>query len=418
MDGISQAERVIFHCDCNCFYASAELLSHPELRDVPVAVCGSKDDRHGIILAKNEAAKRFGIQTAETAWSAKRKCPDVVFLPPHRDLYRELSRKVNAIYARFTDRIESFGIDEDWLDMTHTWHFFGNTPEETAHRIRETVKAETGLTISVGVSFNKVFAKLGSDYKKPDAVTVISTENFRSIVWPLPVGALLYVGQATQNTLLSIGVKNIGQLAAVSDDILRAKLGRFGPQLGSYARGEDTSPVIPASERPEAKSVGNGMTFARDLVSSEDIRAGLIALSDEVAYRLRKSGLYAGAVQVVIRDPDFKSISRQKQLDTPTHLAQDISRAALELVTANRRAGSPIRMLTVTAMNLSDGKQAQQLSLFETETKRDEKRERLEHSLDSIRKKYGRSCIASGSVIKNDIGLEDLEFSQDPSGPV
>lgn len=409
------AERVIFHCDCNCFYASAELLSHPELRDVPVAVCGSRDDRHGIILAKNEAAKRYHIQTAETAWSAKRKCPQLVFLPPHRALYRSLSRTINAIYARFTDRMEAFGIDEDWLDMSHTWHFFGNTPEQAAHRIRETVKAETGLTISVGVSFNKVFAKLGSDYKKPDAVTVISRENFRTLVWPLPVGSLLYVGQATARTLAGLGVKNIGQLAAVPDDILRTHLGKTGPQLGAYARGEDNSPVVCAGERPEVKSVGNGMTFARDLVSDADIRAGLNALSDEVAFRLREHGLYASAVQVLIRSPDFKSISRQKQLAAPTHLAQDIARAALALVQANCRAGMPIRMLTVTALSLSDGKQAQQLSLFETQSKPDEKREKLEQSLDLIRKKYGRASIASGSVLRNDIGLEDIEFSDDPT---
>ena len=191
-----EEQRVIFHCDCNSFYASVELLRYPELRGVPVAVCGSPDDRHGIVLAKNEPAKRYGVQTAETVWSALRKCPGLKLLPPHHGQYREMSRAVNAIYARYTDRIEPFGIDESWLDMTQTWRLFGSSPAGVADAVRRAVKAETGLTISVGVSFNKVFAKLGSDYKKPDAVTVIDTENFRRIVWPLPVNTLLYVGRS------------------------------------------------------------------------------------------------------------------------------------------------------------------------------------------------------------------------------
>ena len=256
-----EEQRVIFHCDCNSFYASVELLRYPELRGVPVAVCGSPDDRHGIILAKNEPAKRYGVQTAETVWSALRKCPGLKLLPPHHGQYREMSRAVNAIYARYTDRIEPFGIDESWLDMTQTWRLFGSSPAGVADAVRRAVKAETGLTISVGVSFNKVFAKLGSDYKKPDAVTVIDTENFRRIVWPLPVNTLLYVGRSAQNTLAGLGVRNIGQLAAAKDEDLRAALGKLGPELGTYARGEENSPVRTADERPEIKSVGNGLTF-------------------------------------------------------------------------------------------------------------------------------------------------------------
>ena len=276
-----EEQRVIFHCDCNSFYASVELLRYPELRGVPVAVCGSPDDRHGIVLAKNEPAKRYGVQTAETVWSALRKCPGLKLLPPHHGQYREMSRAVNAIYARYTDRIELFGIDESWLDMTQTWRLFGSSPAGVADAVRRAVKAETGLTISVGVSFNKVFAKLGSDYKKPDAVTVIDTENFRRIVWPLPVNTLLYVGRSAQNTLAGLGVRNIGQLAAAKDEDLRAALGKLGPELGAYARGEENSPVRTADERPEIKSVGNGLTFKRNLVGEADVRAGLYALADE-----------------------------------------------------------------------------------------------------------------------------------------
>ena len=409
-----EEQRVIFHCDCNSFYASVELLRYPELRGVPVAVCGSPDDRHGIILAKNEPAKRYGVQTAETVWSALRKCPGLKLLPPHHGQYREMSRAVNAIYARYTDRIEPFGIDESWLDMTQTWRLLGSSPAGVADAVRRAVKAETGLTISVGVSFNKVFAKLGSDYKKPDAVTVIDTENFRRIVWPLPVNTLLYVGRSAQNTLAGLGVRNIGQLAAAKDEDLRAALGKLGPELGAYARGEENSPVRTADERPEIKSVGNGLTFKRNLVGEADVRAGLYALADEVATRLRAHGLYAAAVQVLIKNPDLKSISRQKPLPWPSHLAREIGGAALELVKANWSLDAPIRMLTVTALNLTDGREGHQLSLLEPERPRNEKRERLEQSLDAIRRKYGKTSIAPGNVIKNDIGLEDIEIEEKP----
>ena len=407
------ADRVIFHCDCNSFYASVELLSHPELRDVPVAVCGDPESRHGIILAKNEPAKRFGIQTAETVYSALRKCPNLTLLPPHHDRYRVKSRQVNAIYARYTDRVEPFGIDESWLDMTGTWHLFGPSPKAVADQIRQVVRDETGLTLSVGVSFNKVFAKLGSDYKKPYATTVIGPEDFKRMVWPLPVESLLYVGRTTRKTLNGLGVRNIGQLAAADPEQLRQALGMLGPELRLYALGRDEAPVRRADEQPEVKSVGNGMTFRRDLVSRDDVAAGLTALSDEVAARLRAHGLLCTAVQVLIKDTDLRSITRQAPLPAPTHLARDIARAAQALVEKNWPAQKPIRMLTVTALNLTDGTGARQLSWLEPEPQSDEKREKLEQSLDAIRKKYGKASIASASRLNSDLGLGPLSMNSD-----
>lgn len=407
------ADRVIFHCDCNSFYASVELLSHPELRDVPVAVCGDPESRHGIILAKNEPAKRFGIQTAETVYSALRKCPNLTLLPPHHDRYRVKSRQVNAIYARYTDRVEPFGIDESWLDMTGTWHLFGPSPKAVADQIRQVVRDETGLTLSVGVSFNKVFAKLGSDYKKPYATTVIGPEDFKRMVWPLPVESLLYVGRTTRKTLNGLGVRNIGQLAAADPEQLRQALGKLGPELRLYALGQDEAPVRRADEQPEVKSVGNGMTFRRDLVSRDDVAAGLTALSDEVAARLRAHGLLCTAVQVLIKDTDLRSITRQAPLPAPTHLARDIARAAQALVEKNWPAQKPIRMLTVTALNLTDGTGARQLSWLEPEPQSDEKREKLEQSLDAIRKKYGKASIASASRLNSDLGLGPLSMNSD-----
>ena len=224
-------DRVILHCDLNCFFASVELLSHPDLRDIPTAVCGDPASRHGIILAKNEPAKRLGIQTAETIWQAKKKCPGLVLLPPHHGLYREYSRRVNAIYEQYTDLVEPFGIDESWLDITGSMHLFGGDPKAIADALRRRLRQELGLTISVGVSFNKVFAKLGSDYKKPDATTVISRENWQDIVWPLPVGDLLFVGRAAGRVLHQYGVETIGQLAACSPQMLETLLGKLGLQL-------------------------------------------------------------------------------------------------------------------------------------------------------------------------------------------
>ena len=291
-------DRVIFHCDCNCFYASVELLSHPELKQRPVAVCGDPKSRHGIILAKNEPAKACGVKTAETIWQARKKCPDLVLLPAHHRLYEEYSKKVNTIYNRFTDLIEPFGIDESWLDVTGTLHLFGGDPVALADRIRNTIRQELGLTISVGVSFNKIFAKLGSDYKKPDATTLITVENFRRIVWPLPVTDLLFVGRAAARVLAQYGVTTIGELAAFDRDALIALLGKQGGQLWSYANGLENSPVAPAGQYVPPKSVGNGLTFPRNLTSREEVRRELALLCDEVAARLRGHGLKAATVQV------------------------------------------------------------------------------------------------------------------------
>ena len=283
-------DRVILHCDLNCFYASVELLSHPELRTVPMAVCGDPASRHGIILAKNEPAKKVGVQTAETIWQAKKKCPDLVLLPPHHDLYRQYSRQVNAIYDTYTDLVEPFGIDESWLDITHTLHLLGGDPRAVADQLRERIKRELGLTLSVGVSFNKVFAKLGSDYKKPDATTVISRENWRQLLWPLPAGAMLYVGGAAQKLLHQYGVDTLGQLAACKPEMLETLMGKMGPQLLACANGEDQDPVRSRYEAEPVKSVGNGTTFPQNLTKPDQVRTGIAMLCDSVATRLRHGG--------------------------------------------------------------------------------------------------------------------------------
>lgn len=394
---VSTVERAILHCDCNCFYASVELLSHPELRHKPVAVCGDPESRHGIILAKNEPAKAFGVKTAETIWQAQRKCPDLVLLPAHHSLYAEYSRKVNAIYEHYTDLIEPFGIDESWLDISGTVHLFGGDPAAVADEIRTRVKSELGLTVSVGVSFNKIFAKLGSDYKKPDATTVISQENFRKIVWPLPVTDLLYVGRSAANLLAQYDIRTIGDLAAFDRDALITLMGKQGATLWAYANGVENSPVLPAHTYTPPKSVGNGETFSRDLTSREDIRRGVALLADSVAYRLRKHHLKATTLQVTIRDPHFRDICRQKPLSGPTCVARELTETALELIDASWKPGAPIRALTLTAHNLlPEDEAAQQLDLFgERDVLRRDKLEKLERTMDGLRLKYGHDAVHS-----------------------
>lgn len=392
-------DRIILHCDLNCFFASVELLSHPDLRHLPVAVCGDPSSRHGIILAKNEPAKRCGVQTAETIWQAKKKCPSLVLLPPHHDRYRVYSKQVNAIYEQYTDLVEPFGIDESWLDVTGSLHLFSGDATALADTLRHRVREELGLTLSVGVSFNKVFAKLGSDYKKPDATTVISRENWKEIVWPLPVGDLLFVGGAARKLLAQYGVKTIGDLAACPTDMLESLMGKLGTQLHEYACGLDASPVRSRYDRETVKSVGNGTTFPQNLTTWEQVRGGIAVLADSVATRLRRYGLYAGGVQVTVRDPAFRDRSRQTQLSTPTHLIRDITAAALELTGQLWKPPSPIRALTVTAIHLATPSDAyEQVDLFTAaEAPKRKKQEQLEAAMDHIRSKYGTDAISYGA---------------------
>ncbi len=405
------AERVILHCDLNSFFASVELLDKPTLRDVPVAVCGDPKSRHGIILAKNEPAKKMGVKTAETLWQARKKCPALVLLPPHHRLYEEYSRRVNEIYDRFTDLVEPFGIDESWLDVTGSLHLFGGDGKALADRIRATIREETGLTVSVGVSFNKVFAKLGSDMKKPDATTVIPAEGWQSMVWPLPLGDMLFAGRTATETLRKYGVETVGQLAACDPALPEQLLGKMGLQLWQYANGMDKSPVKPRHAAEPVKSVGNGTTFPQNLVRWEQLRAGLLPLCDSVATRLRQQGLYAGGVSLSIKDASFKTVSRQIRLDAPTHLMRDIHRTAMQLAKQLWKPPTPVRAMTVTALYVTeDGDAFRQLDLLGgAAQERSQRQEKLEGTMDAIRRKYGRGAIAFGDGQETEEDLPEHE---------
>ena len=405
------AERVILHCDLNSFFASVELLDKPTLRDVPVAVCGDPKSRHGIILAKNEPAKKMGVKTAETLWQARKKCPALVLLPPHHRLYEEYSRRVNEIYDRFTDLVEPFGIDESWLDVTGSLHLFGGDGKALADRIRATIREETGLTVSVGVSFNKVFAKLGSDMKKPDATTVIPAEDWQSMVWPLPLGDMLFAGRTATETLRKYGVETVGQLAACDPALPEQLLGKMGLQLWQYANGMDKSPVKPRHAAEPVKSVGNGTTFPQNLVRWEQLRAGLLPLCDSVATRLRQQGLYAGGVSLSIKDASFNTVSRQIRLDAPTHLMRDIHRTAMQLAGQLWKPPTPVRAMTVTALYVTeDGDAFRQLDLLGgAAQERSQRQEKLEDTMDAIRRKYGRGAIAFGDGQETEEDLPEHE---------
>lgn len=402
-------ENGILHVDMNNFYASVETLFAPQYRDVPMAVAGDKESRHGIILAKNMLAKERGVKTAEPIWQAMRKCPGLQLVPPHHRRYAEFSRLAQKIYCDYTDRVEPFGLDECWLDVYGSQRLFGDG-EEIAQAIRQRVKAELGLTVSVGVSFNKVFAKLGSDYKKPDATTVISRENWQDIVWPLPVGDLLFVGRAAGRVLHQYGVETIGQLAACSPQMLETLLGKLGLQLHEYANGLDGSPVRPAGQQEPVKSVGNGTTFPKNLTRWEEVQRGLAVLSDSVAMRLRQQGLYCGGVSVSLRNAQFRTVSRQMRLPAPTHLMKDIWQSATELTRRLWKAPEPVRMLTVTALYITDSADSfQQLDLLEAPvvSRQQEKQEKLERTMDAIRGKYGRGSISFGLPGEERAGWDD-----------
>jgi DNA polymerase-4 len=400
-------DRTVLLIDCDAFFASVAEIYEPELKKVPMAVCGNPEHRHGIILAKNQLAKGFGVKTAETIWSAQQKCPGLVLTPPRRGDYSKYCGIVNGIYGQYTDLIERGGIDESYLDVTGTLHLFGNDPVTMARTIQAHVFRETGLTVSIGISFNKIFAKLASEIKKPNAVSFVSRENYEAVVWPMPASALFLVGKKTAEDLGRLHIHTIGDLAMASEDLLRRRLGKLGEALHLYANGLDDSPV---QESDEVSSIGNGMTFRRNLVSKEDIATAVGFLADEVARRMRRHDLKCMTVQVMIKDTNLKVITRQKATEVPTWLAADLGREVVALIESSWNIGVPIRMLTITAQKLIPAEEAtEQTSLFggQSDSIDRDKRERLEKAMDKVRDKYGFGSISSGSVMKNDLGIGD-----------
>ncbi|MGI5825752.1 MAG: DNA polymerase IV [Bacillota bacterium] len=393
-------DRVILHSDMNSFYASVECVERPELKKVPMAVGGSPESRHGIILAKNQAAKKFGIKTGEPLWQAFLKCRDLVVVPPNFPKYQKFSQMAREIYLQYTDRFEPYGIDEGWLDVTGSLGIFGSG-EQIAYDLNRRIKKELGVTVSVGVSWNKIFAKLGSDYKKPDAVTVFDRENYQRLVYPLPVGELLYVGRATEQKLKIYGIRTIGDLAAAEAENLEKLLGKWGYVLHDFALGNDRSEVKIFSEEKLIKSVGNSTTTPRDLVSEEDVKIIFTVLAESVAMRLREHGMYGQTVRIQIRDKEFYDFSRQCKLDNPTCLASEIVKTAMYLFKKNYKWSRPVRLLGIAVADLMPYDEVfTQCDIFVSERER-EKKEHLAAAVDSIRKKYGSLAIRPGCLLSD-----------------
>ena len=389
-------DRAVLHSDLNNFYATVEKKLFPDLAGKPIAVCGDREARHGIVLAKSEEAKKFGVKTGDVIWEAERKCPGLIVRPARFPEYVRYSRAVRDIYARYTDLIEPFGIDECWLDVTHS-KIFGSG-EEIAERIRREVRKELGLTVSVGVSFNKVFAKLASDLKKPDAVTAVTRDNYREKIWPLPVSDLLFVGKATAKKLSAVGIATIGQLAAAEPEFLGRYLGKWGETLSVYARGEDKSPVRNMNESADLKSIGNSVTYREDIYNYEDIKRLLYVLSESVASRLRSSGLgKADTVHLWVRDKGLSNYSFQRKV-RPTALCGEIAEAAFSLFKSQYTARRAVRGLGVTVSGFDKG--VQQLSIDDLAGDYD-KKERAERAVGEIRKKYGYSKIQRGIMYED-----------------
>ncbi len=395
-------DRVILHCDCNSFFASVETALNPSYKDVPMAVCGRQEDRHGIVLAKNELAKAYNIKTAETVYSAKKKCPSLVIASPHYDMYAIYSKRVNDIYKQYTDLVEPFGIDESWLDVTASARMFG-TGMQIAEQIRRRVREEVGITVSIGVSFNKAFAKLGSDYKKPDAITEISRENYKTIAYPLNVSDLLFVGKNTADALLRLGVRTIGDLASLSPQIVEDRLGKIGILVHNYACGIDDSLVCPTAH-DEIKSISNGHTFRHNLLSNEECYAGILFLSEQIGTRLRERHLKATTVSIAIKDEFLSTVQKQRAIKTPTDISGEIADIAYDILRSFWQNGRPVRSLTVSVQGLVDAEFAtEQISFFEgnKEESRNKSRKK-EETMDKIRQKYGASSIVRGSTLKNE----------------
>lgn len=401
-------DRVILHSDCNGFYASVECLHNPELRNKPVAVSGDAENRHGIILAKNEIAKKYGIKTGEAIWQAKQKCPELVTVKPHFELYKRFSKMARRIYSDYTDKIESFGLDEAWLDITQN---INNNGYEIACEINRRIKEELGITVSIGVSFNKIFAKFGSDYKKPDAVTCITRDNFKSIVWNAPAQDLLYVGRATKKKLNNIGIYTIGDIANTPPEVLRKLLGKWGDLIYGFANGYDSSPVAHMDENSEVKSIGNSTTTPRDMKTPEDVKIVMYVLCDSVCRRMRQQGFMAKTVGISVRDNELNTFTRQQTLDDYTNLTKEITSNAIALFERSYKMQRPLRSIGVSVTDFVHDNIPHQISILNNE-ERLMQNEELDRTVDRLKMRFG-NYIVRPAVLLADNGLSAFNPKDD-----
>ena len=392
----------ILHSDLNSFYYSVEAMLDHSLRGKPVAVCGSVEDRHGIILAKSQLAKRAGVKTGMALWEARQVCHDLITVPPQYDEYTKYSKLAHEIYYRYSDFVEPFGMDECWISVTDCLHKY-KTPLNLAESIRKAMKNELGLTVSIGVSFNKIFAKLGSDMKKPDAITEITPDNYKDKVWPLPVSDLLYVGPSTTAKLKGMGVKTIGELAAMPPEVLKLRFGVNGVKLWQFASGFDTSRVMHRDYVTPIKSIGHGITCVSDLNDDEEVWKVILELSQDVGHRLRVHKLAARGVQIAVRGNDLGGSQYQCRLPFKTQLPSEIAEYGFRLFEERYDWKSKVRALCVRAIDLVPRDDCEQFSIFIDQEKRD-RRVRIQDAVEEIRGRFGDSAI-SYAVLMGDLKM-------------
>lgn len=403
-------ERIVFHVDCNKFFASVECLHRPEIRNSPVAVGGSVEKRHGIVLTANGIAAGFGVKTAEPLWQALNKCPSLIVVPPNYPLYMRFSGLAQKIYSDYTDLVEPFGLDECWLDVTDNVKSFEDAAL-LADKIRLRVKEELGITVSIGVSWNKVFSKLGSDYKKPDAVTVFSPENYKKLVFPLPVRDLLYIGPATEKKLRSRGIFTIGDLAAASPEFLSSFLGKNGYMLYCFANGLENSPVKNIDHEKGIKSIGNSVTAPRDLVNMDDVKLTFSVLADSVARRLRDNALHCKTISISVRDSSLNTFTRQSSLAIPCASSSLFTQTAMKLIEESLHPPFALRSIGISACDLCADDDSVQFDLF-GEVKKTVKNEKLEKTMDNLRYRFGSGCVKKASML-SDTTLTDFNPYED-----
>ncbi len=392
-------DRVILHCDLNNFFASASITQNPSLKLLPVAVCGDTEKRHGIVLAKNNIAKKYGVKTAEAIWEAKLKCPELVTVSPNYSLYKKFSNMAKEIYLGYSDKVEPFGIDECWVDISNRGVTY-ETGVKTANEIREKIKSYIGITVSVGVSFNKTFAKLGSDLKKPDAVTLISPENFKEKIWPLKCSDMIMVGKSTEASLKSLGIFSIGDLAAADERALIKKLGKNGRLLKKIAMGEDDGNVSVFSNIAPPKSISHSETSEKDLTTYEEIFSSMLKFSENICESLKKHRLMAKTVSIHLLTNDFQKKEVQAPLDFPTDISAVIAEKAMQLFKSKFTLKKPFRAVGVRVTGLEPyNSAAKQLNLFDNE-ERIQTLETIEDNIINIRSKYGKDSLKRAVCIK------------------
>ncbi|MBQ8230481.1 MAG: DNA polymerase IV [Lachnospiraceae bacterium] len=393
--------RVILHSDINCCYAAIEHLHHPELNGKPLAVGGDPESRHGIVLTADYIAKKYGVKTGMALWQAKQLCPDITFVSPRMDLYLRFSRMAHEIYAEYTDLQEAYGIDESWLDVTDSATIKGDG-YSIAREISNRMKSELGITVSIGVSFNKIFAKLGSDYKKPDAITTMYSDEFQTKAWNLPVGDLLYVGRSTNQKLAKIGIRTIGDLARTDEEMLVSQLGKMGSVLWAFANGYDDSPVRKENTHAPIKSVGNSTTTHRDLVNDEDVKIIIYVLAESVAARLRENGFRCRVVEISIRDNELYSFTRQKKISNATNITEEIAVEAYKLFKDNYDWRKPIRSVGVRGADLVNDNYWEQIDLF-CDFQMREKHMKMDAAVDDIRRRFGFYSVQRGLMYQDKV---------------